>query len=314
MEVRGRSLHFGVQLQAQRTSWQDYVAALQSLEELGFDSAWTCDHLLPFSGPDDGPCFDALTTLAAMATLTSRVRIGVLVNGVLYRDPATLAKSAALVDHISGGRLEFSLGAAWAEREFRAYGLPFPSLTERYERLDEALQIVKSLWSEHRTTFVGRHYRVEDAPCEPKPLQQPHPPIMIGGSGLGSLRLAAKYATTWNMQGPPSKFAERTALLRRCCDEVGRDFGEIELSLHPLLALARTHEDAEALAVRTAASHGQELEGQRGNWLLGSPAEVAEQLRRYIEIGVSQWVIGIGHPFDMSQLRLLREEVLPALG
>ena len=239
MEVRGRSLHFGVQLQAQRTSWQDYVAALQSLEELGFDSAWTCDHLLPFSGPDDGPCFDALTTLAAMATLTSRVRIGVLVNGVLYRDPATLAKSAALVDHISGGRLEFSLGAAWAEREFRAYGLPFPSLTERYERLDEALQIVKSLWSEHRTTFVGRHYRVEDAPCEPKPLQQPHPPIMIGGSGLGSLRLAAKYATTWNMQGPPSKFAERAALLRRCCDEVGRDFGEIELSLHPLLALAR---------------------------------------------------------------------------
>ena len=104
MEVRSRPLRFGVQLQAQRTSWQEYVAALRSVEELGFDSAWTCDHLLPFSGPDDGPCFDALTTLAAMATLTSRVRIGVLVNGVLYRDPATLAKSAALVDHISGGR------------------------------------------------------------------------------------------------------------------------------------------------------------------------------------------------------------------
>ena len=313
MEVRGRSLHFGVQLQAQRTSWQDYAAALRSVEDLGFDSVWTCDHLLPFSGPDDGACFDALTTLAAMATLTSRARIGVLVNGVLYRDPATLAKSAALVDHISGGRLEFSLGAAWAEREFRTYGLPFPSLTERYERLDEALQIVRSLWREHRTTFVGHHYRVENAPCEPKPLQQPHPPITVGGSGLGTLRLAAKHATIWNMQGPPGKCAERAARLRTCCEEIGRDFDDIELSVHPLLALASTRDEAEALALRTAASHGQELEGQRGNWLLGTPAEVADQLRRYTEIGVSHWVIGIGHPFDMTQLRLLREEVLPAL-
>ena len=313
MEVRSRPLRFGVQLQAQRTSWQEYVAALRSVEELGFDSAWTCDHLLPFSGPDDGPCFDALTTLAAMATLTSRVRIGVLVNGVLYRDPATLAKSAALVDHISGGRLEFSLGAAWAEREFRAYGLPFPSLKERYERLDEALQIVTSLWREHRTTFVGHHYRLENAPCEPKPLQQPFPPITIGGSGLGTLRLAAKYATTWNMQGPPDKFAERAALLRRCCEEVGRDFDEIELSLHPLIALARTREEAEVLASRTAASNGQDLEGQRGNWLLGSPAEVTDQLRCYAEVGVSSWVIGVGHPFDMAQLQLLLEDVVPAL-
>lgn len=313
MEVRGRSLHFGVQLQAQRTSWQDYAAAVRSVEDLGFDSVWTCDHLLPFSGPDDGACFDALTTLAAMATLTSRARIGVLVNGVLYRDPTTLAKSAALVDHISGGRLEFSLGAAWAEREFRTYGLPFPSLAERYERLDEALQIVRSLWREHRTTFVGHHYSVKNAPCEPKPLQQPHPPITIGGSGLGTLRLAAKHATTWNMQGPPGKCAERATRLRTCCEEVGRDFDEIELSVHPLFALARTHEEAEALALRTAASHSQELEGQRGNWLLGTPAEVADQLRRYTEIGFSHWVIGIGHPFDMAPLRLLREEVLPAL-
>ena len=227
MEVRGRSLHFGVQLQAQRTSWQDYAAAVRSVEDLGFDSVWTCDHLLPFSGPDDGACFDALTTLAAMAALTSRARIGVLVNGVLYRDPATLAKSAALVDHISGGRLEFSLGAAWAEREFRTYGLPFPSLAERYERLDEALQIVRSLWREHRTTFVGHHYSVKNAPCEPKPLQQPHPPITIGGSGLGTLRLAAKHATTWNMQGPPGKCAERAAraqnVLRRGREGLRRD-------------------------------------------------------------------------------------------
>ena len=314
MEVRGRRLHFGVQLQSQRTSWAEYAAALRSVEELGFDSVWTCDHLLPFSGPDDGSCFDALTTIAAMATLTTRVRIGVLVNGVLYRDPATLAKSAALVDHISGGRLEFSLGAAWAEREFRAYGLPFPSLAERYDRLEEALQIVTSLWREHRTTFRGKYYSLENAPCAPKPLQEPHPPITIGGSGLRTLRLAAKYATIWNMQGSPAKCAERAAVLERCCEEVGRDFGEIELSVHPLMALARTYEEAEDLAARTAASHGQSIEGQRGHWLLGSPREVTDQLRRYAEVGISHCVIGVGHPFATTQLRLLREEVVPALG
>lgn len=314
MRVRGRPLHFGVQLQAQRTSWSEYVTALRSVEELGFDSAWTFDHLLPFSGPEDGACFETLTTLAAMAVLTERVRIGVLVSGVLYRDPATLAKAAALVDHISGGRLEFSLGAAWAEREFRAYGLAFAPLTERLERLDEALQIVRSLWSQPRTTFVGRHYALDGAPCEPKPLQQPSPPIMIGGSGIGTLRLVAKHATRWNMQGSPANCAERSALLKRCCDEKGRQFDEIELSVHPCLALARTAEEAEALALRTAASHGQDLEAQRGNWLVGTSAQVADQLRRYAEVGISHFVIGIGHPFDMTQLRLLREEVLPALG
>jgi F420-dependent oxidoreductase-like protein len=303
-----------VQLQAQRTTWQEYVAALLSVEDLGFDSAWTFDHMLPFSGPDDGACFETLTTLAAMATLTRRVRVGVLVSGVLYRDPVTLARSAALVDHISGGRLEFSLGAAWAEREFRTYGLPFPSLAERYERVDEALQIVRSLWSEERTTFAGRYYKVADAPCEPKPIQRPHPPIMLGGSGLGSLRLAAKHATIWNMMGSPGKFAERVELLRRCCEEVGRDFGEIELSVHPQLAVARTHEEAESLASRIAAGHGQDFASQRDNWLVGTPSEVADQIRLFARVGVSHWVIAIGHPFDMGQLRLMREEVMPLLG
>src|SRR5260221_14142381 len=126
-----RRLRFGLQLQAQRTTWPEYIAAVRAAEELGFDTLWNFDHMLPFAGPDDAPCFETWTTLAAMAAATSRIRIGALVNGVLYRDPATLAKSAVMVDLISNGRLEFALGAAWAEREFRAYGLPFPSMGER---------------------------------------------------------------------------------------------------------------------------------------------------------------------------------------
>ncbi|WP_167587481.1 TIGR03560 family F420-dependent LLM class oxidoreductase [Kineococcus rubinsiae] len=314
MDVRGRPLHVGIQLQAQRTSWGEFSEALLAVEELGFDSAWTFDHLLPFSGADDGAAFETLTTLAAMATLTSRVRIGVLVAGVLYRDPATLAKSAALVDHISGGRLEFSLGAAWAEREFDAYGLPFPPLAERYERLEEALQIVGQLWSRPRTTFEGRHYRLHDAPCEPKPLQSPHPPITLGGSGLGTLRIAARHADRWNAQGSAEKCAERAARLERCCEEVGRDFGEIELSVHPSVSVAATREEAEANAARTAAGHGADLAQQRDRWLIGTPDDVVRQLREFTDRGFSHFVFGVGHPFDLTPLRLLREEVVPALG
>ena len=125
----GAHVHFGVQLQAQATSWAEYAAAVKVVEEIGFGSVWTFDHLLPFNGADDRPAFETLTTIGAMALLTSRARIGVLVNGVLYRDPAVLAKASAQVDEMTMGRLEFTLGAAWAEREFRAYGIPFPALS-----------------------------------------------------------------------------------------------------------------------------------------------------------------------------------------
>jgi F420-dependent oxidoreductase-like protein len=304
-------LRFGIQLQAQRTTWPDFAAALQTVEQLGFDTVWTFDHLLPFSGPDDGPAFETLTTLGAMAALTSRIRIGALVNGVMYRDPATLAKSAALVDQITDGRLEFTLGAAWAEREFLAYGLPYPGLQERYDRLDEALQIVKSLWSEPRSTFHGRYYQINDAPFAPKPVQQPHPPIMIGGSGRGSLRLAAKHATSWNGMGPPAKAAARAAVLEELCGEANRDFADIELSWHGQIGIAATHAEADAAAARAMAEHGNDYNPD--GWLIGTPDEIVEQLRAYAAVGFSHWIIGMGHPFDAASLRLLSQEVIPAL-
>jgi len=183
MEVRGRQLHFGVHMQGQRTNWADYLSAVRAVEALGYGSIWTFDHLLPFSGDVDGPCFETLTTLGALAVATSKVRLGALVNGVIYRHPAILAKAAAQVDRMSEGRFEFSLGAGWASKEFRTYGLEFPSLAERYERLDEAMLLVKLLWGQHRSTFHGRYYHLDDAPCEPKPVQWPHPPITVGGTG-----------------------------------------------------------------------------------------------------------------------------------
>ena len=314
MEVRGRSVHFGVQLQGQATSWAEYAAAVQAVEEIGFGSVWAFDHLLPFNGADDRPAFETLTTLGAMALLTSRARIGVLVNGVLYRDPAVLAKASAQVDEMTMGRLEFSLGAAWAEREFRAYGIPFPALAERYARLDEALQIVKALWSQDRTTFKGRYYQLEEAPCQPKPVQSPHPPITIGGSGLGSLRMAARHGDRLNVQGTPAKCAGHFAKLQEICSQIGRNFDDIELSVHPAVYVASTHAEAEAMAREAAAANSTDLDAVRGNWLIGDPGEVATGLRGYLDVGISHFVFAAGHPFNMAPLRLLQEEVYPALG
>ena len=313
MHVRGRPLHFGVQMQAQGTTWAEYARGVQAAEDLGFDSVWTFDHLLPFVGPDDRPCFETLTTMAAMAVLTSKARIGVLVNGVLYRSPAVLAKAAAQVDEMSGGRLDFSLGAAWAEREFTAYGLDFPPLAERYARLDEALQLVKLLWAQERTTFRGRFYQVEEAPCNPKPVQSPHPPITIGGGGLGSLRIAVAHADRLNLVGPAAKCGERIAKLEQLCADAGRNFDEIELSAHPNVAVAPTADQAEALARRAVAANSQDLDSQRGGWLIGTPADVVEGLQGYTAVGINHFVIAAGHPFDLGPLHLLQQEVFPAL-
>ncbi len=314
MEVRGRTVHFGVQLQGQATSWAEYATAVRVVEELGFGSVWAFDHLLPFNGADDRPAFETLTTMGAMALLTSRARIGVLVNGVLYRDPAVLAKASAQVDEMTMGRLDFSLGAAWAEREFRAYGIPFPALSERYARLDEALQIVKALWAQPRTTFRGRYYQLEDAPCAPKPVQSPHPPITVGGSGLGSLRVAARHADRLNVQGPPAKCAQLFEKLQEICSQEGRDFNEIELSVHPLVAVAPTHAEAEVMARNAASANLVDFDAVRHNWVIGQPDEVADALRGYLDVGVSHFVFALGHPFNPAPLQLLQEEVFPALG
>jgi F420-dependent oxidoreductase-like protein len=311
MRVRGRPFRFGIQLRPQRTTWARYIAAVQSVEELGFDTVWSSDHLLPATGPDDGPRFETLTMLGAIAAVTNRVRFGPLVFGALYRDPATLAKSVATVDEISAGRLEFALGAAWSEREFREYGLPYPPLSERYARLDESLQILRSLWTAPRTKFEGRYYRIDDAPCEPKPVQRPHPPIMVGGVGVGALRTAAKHATGSNLCGSPETVAEKARLLEQFCADIGRDFDEIELSVHSDIAIASTTAAAEGWMAQTLARDGLDVESQRDLWVTGSSGQVVDHVGRYAEVGVSHWIVHMDDPFDLNVLQLLREQVVP---
>ena len=171
---------------------------------------------------------------------------------------------------------------------------------------------MKSLWAQARTNFVGQYYRVDNAPCEPKPLQTPHPPIIVGGVGAKALQIAAKHATGSNMYGAPERVAERATMLRKMCQDVGRDFDEIELSLHSDLALSSSHEAAEEIFSRTAARYGEDSEAQRGLWLIGTPSEVVAQLRRYADIGISHCIMHFDDPFDEKTLRFFREEVVPA--
>ena len=199
-----------------------------------FESGWTFDHFYPIFSDPSGPCLEGWVTLTALAQATRRLRVGVLVTGIHYRHPAVLANMASTLDIVSGGRLELGIGAGWNEEESGAYGIELGSITERFDRFEEACQILKGLLSQEMTTFDGKFYQLTDARNEPKGPQQPHPPICIGGSGeKRTLRITAQYADHWNfVGGTPEEFARKRALLAAPCSDVGRDPKEITLSAH----------------------------------------------------------------------------------
>src|SRR3954452_22476014 len=226
------TLRFGLKL-SQNATIEQMRGLWRLADEAGFDSCWVMDHFATLGPRDDAPIFETWTMLAAMAQLTNRTRIGCAVVGNTYRHPAVLAKMAVTVDHLSGGRLEFGIGAGWAENEHTMLGLEFGTKNDRADRLEESVQIIRSLWTQPRTTFEGRHYRLQEAVGEPKPVQAPHPPIWIRGPGpKRTLRLAAEYADVWNAAGgSPEEVAASSAILDRHCAEVGRDPGEIRRSV-----------------------------------------------------------------------------------
>jgi len=224
-------LRFGLKLSGQDTTIEALRRVWRIADEGGFDHVWDFDHLASIGGGGpDRPIYEGWTLQAAMAEATRRTRIGCLVTGNTYRNPALLAKSAVTVDHLSGGRLEFGIGAAWAEIEHEMYGIE--GLDHRVGRLSESLQIIKSLWTEERTNFDGRYYRFQDAIANPKPIQKPHPPIWIGASGPSTLRLVARHANVWNIAGgDPDRVKELTPMLEEACASVGRDPSEIRRSI-----------------------------------------------------------------------------------
>jgi F420-dependent oxidoreductase-like protein len=248
-------MRFAIKTSPQNTTWADMLAVWKAADDIDlFESGWTFDHFYPIFSDPNGPCMEGWTTLTALAQATTRLRVGVLVTGNIYRHPAVLANMAATLDIISGGRLELGLGAGWNEMECNAYGIDLPPLAERFDRFDEACEVILSLLTNEHTDFEGKHYRLTAARCEPKPVQQPHPPLCIGGGGeRRTLRAVARYAQHWNFPGGGVPvFDHKMEVLRAHCADIGRDVAEITTSTHLRLRtldeLGPMVEEAAALA------------------------------------------------------------------
>ncbi len=232
-----RSLRFGFRTAPQHTTYEDMLTVWQEADDIPvIEHAWLFDHMAPIHSEVNGPCLEGWSTLAAFAAVTKRLRLGLMVTGNTYRNPAVLTKIATTVDVISKGRLDFGIGAGWNEYEHASMGIPLFATGERIRRLDEACRIYKSLCTEHLTDFDGRYYQLKEARNEPKPVQKPYPPIVIGGSGEQlTLKVVAKYADIWNFAGATLEtvgtFRHKIGVLREHCATVGRDPEAIELSM-----------------------------------------------------------------------------------
>lgn len=228
-------MRLGIKTKPEHTPWPDLLDTWRAADDIElFESAWNWDHFYPLSGDLTAPNYEAWTMLAAMAQATRRIRLGCQVTGMIYRHPALLANMAATTDVISAGRLEIGLGAGWMQQECDAYGIELPPLRERFDRFDEGVQAIIGLLSEQSVTFHGTHVRLTDAHCEPKPVQRPHPPIVIGGKGpRRTLRAAARWAQQWHAgaQSPQHWLQLKDVLLGHCAD-VGRDPAEITCSVN----------------------------------------------------------------------------------
>jgi F420-dependent oxidoreductase-like protein len=248
------SLRFGL-LTEPALPWPELAAQWQEAEELGFDTAWVADHFMSYGEREDRPYYEGWTLLAGLAAVTSRIRLGVMVTGNTYRNPALLMKQAVTVDHISGGRLELGLGAGWDEREHAAYGFDFPGPRERVDRFAEAVEVVTRLQRETRSTFSGRYYRLQDAPFEPKPLQSPRLPLMVGAKGPRMLAVTAHYADLWNTRRPPDEAAELSRALDDHCRAIGRDPATLVRSVLPAVDVFTSVDDVRRL-VEAYCAHG----------------------------------------------------------
>ena len=217
-------MRFGIDVAQQRMEFDEMVERVRFGEGLGFDGAWGFDHFVPMYGDGPGNCFEGMTTLAALAAATTRIRLGLLVTGVTYRHPSILAAQAVTVDHASHGRLELALGAAWFEAEHHQLGIDFPSLSSRFDLLEDTLEIITRLSTGEVVSYQGRRVELVDAQMRPLPVQRPHPPIWIGGSGRRrTLPLVARYAQVWHTWGSPAQMAEMSAIVDRLAQEAGRD-------------------------------------------------------------------------------------------
>lgn len=312
-----RPIHFGFKASGQGTTIEDLRAVWRAADQGGLDHIWDFDHFASIgAGGPDRPVFEGWALQAAMAEATSRVRLGCNVTGNTYRHPVQLAKLAATVDHLSGGRLEFGIGAAWAEIEHRMYG--WEGLDHRVGRLSESLRIIRSLWTEERTTFHGRHYRLEDAIANPKPVQRPHPPIWFGGQAPKALARAVRHGDAFLGAGSSTtaNFAEAVKTLRRELDEQGKDPAQFAIGKRVYLMVDNDAGRARERVLAGLRRIYGTMPGVEDVPVSGTPDEVAVGLREVIDAGAQMILlnpVGDDVAQDREQMEHLAAEVIPQL-
>ncbi len=297
-------------------TYDDQLRIARHTEECGFEGFFRSDHYLTMGSRDGlpGPT-DAWVTLGALARKTSRVRLGTLVSSATFRLPGPLSIIVAQVDAMSGGRVELGLGTGWYEAEHTAYGIPFPPLAERFDRLAEQLEIITGLWSTpvgSTYSFEGTHYRLTDSPALPKPVQSPRPPVIVGGGGSRRTpALAARYADEYNSPFATVDVAgQRFDRVRRACEEIGRDPASLTYSVAVTVCCGRT--DAEVRARAERLGRDPQTLRERGA-VVGTPGEVAEQFAAYGKIGATRIFMQILDMADLDHLDVLAAEVAPAV-
>ncbi|HEY7415538.1 MAG TPA: LLM class F420-dependent oxidoreductase [Ktedonobacteraceae bacterium] len=285
----GKKLSFGIKTTQQRTTYEDMLRVWQEADSIpSIEHAWLFDHLMPLRGDCSDPCLEGWTLLAAFAAVTKRLRLGLTVSSNTYRHPAVLANMAATVDIISGGRLDFGIGAGVGEGnheiEHHAYGMPLPALGERIRRLGEACEIIRRMWIETAPSFEGNYYQIKEAYCEPKPVQKPYPPFVIGGLGEKlTLRIVAQYASIWNfMGGGVESFQQKSAILDSHCAAIGRDPQTIQRSTQVRVNLA-------------------DLE------------ETRSRIYSYAQAGMTHLILSLHSPYPEGIVRRLDEEIVQPL-
>jgi F420-dependent oxidoreductase-like protein len=298
-----------VQLGIQTAQWgagfDDILAVWQHAERLGYRSAWLMDHFVPVVAPSTEPMLEAWVTLSALLARTQTIRGGVLVSANTFRHPALLAHMAATADRVSGGRLEVGLGAAWNADEHRARGIPFPATRDRMDMLEEACQVLRLLWAQPLADFDGRHYRLEQATCEPKPVQA-RLPLLIGGRGeRRTLRTAARYADRWNGSGSVEMLAHSAEVLRDHCAAEGRDPQAVALTVMNECHVTTDAADARARLEAAARFRRLSPEEVRDRVWIGSPDEVGAQLDAFAKAGFDEAVLGLNPPYGARTFEML---------
>jgi F420-dependent oxidoreductase-like protein len=282
-------------------------------ERLGYDSIWLDDHLM-FG---NNPALECWTTLSALASITAKIRLGTMVLCNSFRNPALLAKMAATLDVISNGRLEFGIGAGVARNEHEAYGITFPKPHARIDRMKEAVEIIKKLWTEETASYEGKYYRTNGAVCEPKPVQKPHPPITIGGSGEKlTLKVTAQHADRYDWGYMPSLelYRHKLDVLERYCKAVGRNFREIEKScwLGGQMFIASDKKELDEKVLQWKPKNVSLEDFERLNFI-ATPDECRQKIRQYASLGVTYFMLFFGDLPDLGSVRLFAESVVKTL-